>query len=62
MKENKTRICPVCGKTYRDYPALSRKDSRTEICPQCGISEALEDAGIGSWTKKEILVRMIKEQ
>ena len=44
---------PTCGQC---------KDNQTEICPQCGISEALEDAGIGSWTKKEILVRMIKEQ
>lgn len=39
----KTRICPICGREYTDYPALSRRDSITEICPDCGVSEALED-------------------
>ena len=62
MKEVKSRVCPVCGKTYHDYPALSRKDNQTEICPECGIREALDDAGIAPWTKREILVRMVKEQ
>lgn len=37
------RICPVCGREYTEYPALSRKDNKTEICPQCGIEEALEE-------------------
>ena len=41
--ERKERVCPVCGKTYTDYPAISRRDNKTEICPQCGIAEALED-------------------
>lgn len=36
------RTCPLCGKTYEDYPAISRKDNETEICPECGIREALE--------------------
>ena len=39
----KTRICPICGREYADYPALSRRDNITEICPDCGVSEALED-------------------
>ena len=39
----KTRICPICGREYTDYPALSRRDNITEICPDCGVSEALED-------------------
>ena len=39
----KTRICPICGREYTDYPALSRRDNTTEICPDCGVSEALED-------------------
>ena len=39
----KTRICPICGREYTDYPALSRRDNATEICPDCGVSEALED-------------------
>lgn len=41
--EHKERVCPVCGKTYTDYPATSRRDNKTEICLQCGIAEALED-------------------
>lgn len=36
------RICPVCGRPYDEYPALSRKDNKTEICPDCGTAEALE--------------------
>lgn len=38
-----TRICPICGKTYSEYPALSRRDNKTYICPDCGLVEALED-------------------
>ena len=41
--ERKERVCPVCGKTYTYYPAISRRDNKTEICPQCGTAEALED-------------------
>ena len=41
--ERKERACPVCGKIYTDYPAISRRDNKTEICPQCGTAEALED-------------------
>lgn len=41
--ERKERVCPVCGETYTDYPAISRRDNKTEICPQCGTAEALED-------------------
>lgn len=36
------KVCPVCGKKYDGYPALSRKDNKTEICSQCGVYEALE--------------------
>ncbi|WP_037329980.1 hypothetical protein [Anaerovibrio lipolyticus] len=36
------RLCPICGKEYDSYPALSRKDNRTEICPDCGNREAVE--------------------
>ena len=38
----KTRICPICGREYTDYPALSRRDNTTEIGPECGGSEARE--------------------
>ena len=40
---NNTRTCPVCGKEYTGYPALSRKDNKTLICPDCGLQEALDD-------------------
>jgi len=29
------RICPLCGKTYYEPPALSRTDNKTAICPDC---------------------------
>ena len=34
--------CPICGKCYTGYPALSRKDNKTMICPDCGIAEAIQ--------------------
>lgn len=38
-----TRECPVCGRIYSEYPAISRKDNKTEICPDCGINEAFRE-------------------
>lgn len=35
------RICPRCGRTYTEPPALSRADNETDICPECGMMEAL---------------------
>ena len=49
------RVCPVCGKEYSEYPALSRKDNTTEICPECGTREALEAAGITGQEADEII-------
>ena len=48
MKENITRlsVCPRCGKTYFERPALSRVDNETLICPDCGTREALESIGV----------------
>ena len=43
MKDLNIKVCPVCGKEYTEYPAISRKDNQTEICPDCGIMEALDD-------------------
>ena len=34
-------ICPICGKQYFGYPALSRTDNKTLICPDCGVAEAI---------------------
>lgn len=36
------RVCPICGKTYKEPPSISRKDNKTEICSECGTAEALE--------------------
>ena len=34
-------ICPICGRQYFGYPALSRTDNKTLICPDCGVAEAI---------------------
>ena len=50
MKENnvtRMAVCPRCGKTYFERPALSRVDNETLICPDCGTREALESIGVG---------------
>lgn len=44
-----TKICPKCGKTYTERPAISRIDD-SEICPECGTLEALNVAG---WSEEE---------
>lgn len=41
MEKNKMQICPKCGRTYTERPALSRVDNKTAICPTCGTMEAL---------------------
>lgn len=48
------RICPICGKEYSNYPALSRRDNETEICPDCGIMEAIEDCMKNTHQTKQI--------
>lgn len=35
------KTCPICGRKYKERPAISRKDNKTEICPECGMVEAL---------------------
>ena len=49
------RVCPLCGKTYIEPPALSRTDNETLICPDCGTREALESIGIGKDEQQKIL-------
>lgn len=53
--KNEPKVCPVCGKTYTEVPALSRKDNTTLICPDCGTREALEAIGISAEKQEEIL-------
>ena len=57
MKDNirELRVCPLCGKTYAEPPALSRTDNETPICPDCGTRQALESIGISAEEQEKIL-------
>ena len=57
MKDNvrQIRVCPLCGKTYGEAPALSRTDNETLICPDCGTRQALESIGIDAEERERIL-------
>ena len=49
------RVCPLCGKTYIEPPALSRTDNETLICPDCGTRQALESIGVCTEEQDKIL-------
>ena len=57
MKDNvrQIRVCPLCGKTYGEAPALSRTDNETLICPDCGTRQALESIGIDAEERERII-------
>ena len=57
MKDNvrEIRVCPLCGQTYGEAPALSRTDNETLICPDCGTRQALASIGIGEEEREKIL-------
>ena len=55
---NNGRICPHCGKTYHEYPALSRIDNKTLLCPDCGSREALAEIGISTEEQEAIIATM----
>ena len=57
MKDNvrKIRVCPLCGQTYCEAPALSRTDNETLICPDCGTRQALESIGVPAEEQDAIL-------
>ena len=57
MKDNvrQIRVCPLCGKTYGEAPALSLTDNETLICPDCGTRQALESIGIDAEERERIL-------
>ena len=61
MKEeiiNNGRICPLCGKTYHEPPALSRTDNETLICSDCSVKEALSSLGIDEAEQESIIATM----
>ena len=49
-------ICPICGKNYIGYPALSRTDNKTLICPECGQRQALESIGITNKEEQDVII------
>ena len=57
MKDNvrQIRVCPLCGATYAEPPALSRTDNETLICPDCGTRQALESIGVCDEEQEKIL-------
>ncbi len=57
MKDRVIRmaVCPRCGRSYYERPALSRADNETLICPDCGTREALESIGVEVQEQEEIL-------
>ena len=55
IEERVTRICPICGKEYDEYPALSRADGLTPICPDCGVMEALSSIDISDEEQEKII-------
>ena len=55
MQDKEKHTCPICGRTYTEVPALSRKDNTILICPDCGTREALEAIGISAEKQEEIL-------
>lgn len=58
MKENnvvRLFVCPRCGRSYLEPPALSRLDNETLICPDCGTREALDSIGVKPEEQEQIL-------
>ena len=57
MRDNvrQIRVCPLCGRSYGEAPALSRTDNETLICPDCGTRQALESIGIDAEERERIL-------
>ena len=57
MKDNvrQIRVCPLCGRSYGEAPALSRTDNETLICSDCGTRQALESIGIDAEERERIL-------
>ena len=45
------RMCPLCGKSYGEPPAISRTDNETPICPDCGTRQALSSMGVSDCVK-----------
>lgn len=62
MNDNTTKVavCPLCGKTYHGFPALSRVDNKTSICPNCGTRQALQFLGVNAEEQERIIEAICK--
>ena len=60
MSNIEFKICPLCGRKYKEHPAISRCKDQQEICPECGerqaitqwavsLSRTFSTAGVNSW-------------
>jgi len=49
------RICPKCGCSYTERPALSRVDNQTLICTDCSTREALDAIGVSTEEQEKII-------
>ncbi|MCM1530620.1 MAG: hypothetical protein NC093_11595 [Alistipes sp.] len=49
------RICPKCGQTYTERPALSREDNETLICADCSTRQALDSIGVSAEEQEKII-------
>lgn len=59
--EVKTRVCPICGKTYTGNPEISGVDNKTAICPECKAKEALRELDVPE-DEKQVILGNIDEQ
>ena len=55
------QVCPRCGRTYTERPAMAR-DNSGPICPDCGTREALESIGVGEDEQERILDTIHRHQ
>jgi len=55
------RVCPRCGRTYTERPAIAR-DNSGPICPDCGTREALESIGVGADEQDRIIATIHRHQ
>ena len=51
--KTENKVCPRCGQTYTEPPAVSR-NGLGDICPSCGRIEAFEAVGFSPETIKEL--------
>lgn len=56
------KFCPRCGRTYTEYPAVSRYDNKTYICPDCGVEEAMINYTGGKLINPNVVKKDINEE